>query len=60
MGKKSSTYSLITMMILCVILVPLIAYYLGSWYAYWGHGILAIIFAIIAILLRTKFFWEDE
>lgn len=60
MGKKSSIFSLITIMILCVILAPLTAYYLGSWYAYWGHGILAIIFAVIAILLRTKYFWEEE
>lgn len=51
---------IIAIMILCIILVPIIAYLLGGWYAYWGHAILAIIFAVMAVLLRTRFYWEED
>ncbi|MCK4435937.1 hypothetical protein KAU87_03910 [Candidatus Bathyarchaeota archaeon] len=60
MGKTSVVYAMIAFMILCVILVPLIAYFFGGWYAYWGHALLAIVFAVIAVFLRTKYYWEED
>jgi membrane protein YdbS with pleckstrin-like domain len=50
----------IAIMILCIILVPLTAYFIGGWYAYWSHAILAIIFALAVVLLKTKWYWEEE
>ncbi|MEM3616924.1 MAG: hypothetical protein QXN95_02220 [Candidatus Bathyarchaeia archaeon] len=50
----------ITIMILCVVLVPLMAHYLGGWYAYWSHAILAIIFALAVVLLKTRWYWEED
>ncbi|MEM2242504.1 MAG: hypothetical protein QW827_02390 [Candidatus Bathyarchaeia archaeon] len=47
-------------MILCVLLVPLIAYYIGGWFAYWSHAALAIIFALAAVLLKTRWYWEED
>ncbi|MEM3578840.1 MAG: hypothetical protein QXL54_01280 [Candidatus Bathyarchaeia archaeon] len=50
----------VAVMILCVLLVPLTAYYLGGWLAYWSHAVLAIIFALAAVLLKTMWYWEEE
>jgi hypothetical protein len=47
-------------MILCVVFVPITAYLIGEWYAYWSHGLLAIIFSLIAVYLKTRYYWEDE
>lgn len=53
-------HGLLAMMALCFILVPIIAYLLGGWYAYLGHGLLAIVFAILSVLIRTRYYWEEE
>lgn len=51
---------LLAVMILCVILVPVTAYFLGEWYAYWGHALLAIIFSVLAVLIKTRYYWEED
>jgi hypothetical protein len=53
-------YGLLAVMALCFMLVPAIAYFLGSWYAYWGHALLAIVFAILAVFIKTHYYWEEE
>ncbi|MDH5495350.1 MAG: hypothetical protein OEY24_06585 [Candidatus Bathyarchaeota archaeon] len=53
-------YGLLAIMVLCFILVPIIAYLLGGWYAYWGHGLLAIVFALLAVFIRTRYYWEED
>jgi len=50
----------LTTMILCVILVPVIAYFFGEWYTYWGHALLAIIFSVLAVFMKTHYYWEEE
>jgi hypothetical protein len=57
MGK---IYGFLAILGLCFLLAPVLAYLLGGWWAYWGHGVLAIIFAIIAVLIKTRHYWEDE
>jgi len=47
-------------MILCFVLVPIISYFVGGWYAYWGHAVLAILFAVIITLIRTVYYWEEQ
>jgi len=56
----NKTHFLLVIMALCIILVPVIAYILGGWYAYWGHGLLAIIFAVLAVFIKTRYFWEED
>jgi hypothetical protein len=56
----SKTHLLLVIMALCIILVPVIAYILGGWYAYWGHALLAIIFAVLAVFIKTRYFWEED
>ncbi|MEA2090161.1 MAG: hypothetical protein U9O89_05325 [Thermoproteota archaeon] len=51
---------LIIMMVVCVILVPVIAYLFGGWYAYWGHALLAIVFGVLAVFIKTRYYWEEE
>jgi len=51
---------LLAIMALCFILVPIITYLLGGWYAYWSHALLAIVFAIIAVFIKTHYYWEEE
>lgn len=53
-------YGLLLIIALCFILIPVIAYFLGGWYAYWGHALLAIIFAILAVFIKTRFYWEED
>ena len=53
-------YGLLAVMALCFILVPAVAYLIGGWYAYWGHALLAIIFAILAVIIKTQYYWEEE
>ncbi|MEM2419638.1 MAG: hypothetical protein QXL38_01470 [Candidatus Bathyarchaeia archaeon] len=57
--KKGVLFT-VAIMILCVLLVPLTAYYIGGWFAYWSHAALAIIFALAAVLLKTRWYWEEE
>lgn len=52
-------YVFLAIMAICVLLVPLIAHFLGGWYAYWGHAILGIIFGIFAVLIKIHY-WEEE
>ena len=35
-AEMNKAYIIMVLMALCVILVPLIAYSVGDWYAYWG------------------------
>jgi len=56
----SKIYYLLAIMILCIILVPVIAYLFGGWYAYWGHALLAIIFGVIAVFIKTRYYWEED
>ena len=53
-------HGLLAMMALCFVLVPIIAYLLGGWYAYLGHGLLAIVFAILAVFIRIRYYWEED
>ena len=53
-------YECITIMILCVLLVPVTAYLLGEWYAYWGHAFLAVVFGILAVFMKTRYYWEED
>jgi hypothetical protein len=51
---------LLATMVLCVIMVPVIAYLSGEWYPYWGHALLAIAFGVLAVLIKTHYFWEED
>ncbi|MEM2105470.1 MAG: hypothetical protein QXV21_03250 [Candidatus Bathyarchaeia archaeon] len=53
-------YILLAVMFLCVILAPLIAHLIGEWYAYWGHALLAIVFGLIAVYIKTHYYWEED
>lgn len=53
-------YRLLLIIALCFILIPVIAYFLGGWYAYWGRALLAIIFTILAVFIKTRFYWEED
>ncbi len=57
---ETAVLPILTLMALCIILVLLTAYFLGGWYAYWSHALLAIFFAVLAVLLRTRFYWEED
>jgi len=56
----SKIQGLLAIMALCIILVLVIAYFLGGWYAYWGHALLAIVFGILAVFIKTDYYWEEE
>jgi hypothetical protein len=49
----------IILLSLCFISVPIIAATIGGWYAYWGALIISIIWTIILLILRIKY-WEEE
>jgi len=53
-------YIFLAIMILCIILVPVTAYLLKEWYAYWSHALLAIIFSVLAVLMKTSYYWEED
>ena len=53
-------YGLLAVMALCFMLVPIVAYLFGGWYAYWGHALLAIIFSVMVVLIRTRYYWEEN
>ena len=55
-----AVYGLLAVMALCFILVPIVAYLFGGWYAYWGHALLAIIFSVMVVLIRTRYYWEEN
>ncbi|MFP3984991.1 MAG: hypothetical protein ACLFU9_03360 [Candidatus Bathyarchaeia archaeon] len=56
----TKVYGLLAIMVLCFILVPLVAYLLGGWYAYWAHALFAIIFAVVAVFIKTRYCWEED
>jgi len=53
-------YCLLSIMALCVILVPVVAYLIGGWYAYWGQALLAIVFGVLAVFIKTHYYWEED
>jgi len=53
-------YPFLAVMILCIVLVPATAYLLGEWYAYWGHALLAIVFGVLAVFVRIRYYWEED
>lgn len=53
-------YALSVFLVLCVILVPVTAYWFGEWNAYWGHALLAIVFGVLVVLFKTRYYWEEE
>jgi len=59
-NAMSKIHGLLAIMALCIILVPVIAYLSGGWYAYWGHALLAIVFGVLAVFIKTRYYWEEE
>ncbi|MCW4052162.1 MAG: hypothetical protein NWE78_02995 [Candidatus Bathyarchaeota archaeon] len=53
-------YVILALMSFCVILVPVIAFLLGGWQAYWGHALLGVIFAVVAVWARIHYYWDEE
>jgi len=53
-------YVILGIMAFCFVLVPIIAYLFGGWYAYWGHAVLAIVFAFLAVFIKTHYYWEED
>ena len=51
---------ILAIMALCIILVPVIAYLIGGWYAYWGHVLLAVVFAVLVVFVKTRYYWEED
>jgi hypothetical protein len=33
---------------------------LGEWYAYWGQALVAILFGILLVWIRTRYYWEED
>lgn len=56
----SKIYCLLSVMALCIILIPVIAYLIGGWYTYWGHALLAIVFGVLAVFIKTRYYWEED
>ena len=56
----SKLYGFLAMLAVCFTLAPVLAYVRGGWDAYVAHGVLAILFAIIAVAIKTQYYWEDE
>jgi hypothetical protein len=56
----SKIHGLLAIMVLCIILVPVIAHLLGGWYTYWGHALLAIVFGVLVVFIKTRYYWEEE
>ena len=59
-AMRKSVFLVIAIMFLCVIMVPLTTHFLEEWYAYWSHALLAIVFALATVLLKTKWYWEED
>jgi len=53
-------YVLLAVMALCFTLIPIVAYLFGGWFAYWGHALLAITFSVTVVLIRTRYYWEED
>jgi len=51
---------LIFALVLMFLLVPVVAFLLKDWYAYWGMGFLALLFGIVLIYLKTRYYWEED
>lgn len=56
---EKRVYFLLAIMTLCFLMVPVAAYLLGGWYAYWGHALLAIAFGFLAVWIKTRYYWEE-
>ncbi|MEJ5292186.1 MAG: hypothetical protein WHS82_01185 [Candidatus Methanosuratincola sp.] len=50
----------IVVLALCFASVPIVAYTLGGWYAYWGAALLSAAWATVLLWLRTTEFWEVD
>jgi hypothetical protein len=59
-AAMNKIHGLLAIMALCIVLVPVIAYSLGGWYAYWGHALLAVVFGVLAVFIKTRYYWEEE
>ena len=53
-------YAILAIMAACFILAPIIAHVYGGWFAYWGHALLAIVFAFLAVFIKIHYYWEDD
>ena len=63
MGERVETRLktvLISALALLFVLVPVVAYLLEDWYAYWGQGFLALLFGVLLVYLRTHYYWEEN
>lgn len=45
---------------LTFLMVPVVAYLLEGWYAYWGLGFLAMLFGVLLTYLKTHYYWEED
>jgi hypothetical protein len=55
-AAMKKVHGLLAIMALCIVLVPIIAYFVGGWYAYWGHALLAVVFGVLAVFIKTRYF----
>jgi hypothetical protein len=51
---------LLLSVVLFLILVPAITIAYGEWPAYWGHGLLAIVFSLLLVYVKTRYYWEED
>ena len=52
-------FSLIALAI-CFVMVPVLAAFVGTWYAYWGAMLLSVVWAAILLWLKLTKYWEDD
>jgi hypothetical protein len=60
MKAVKKVIGLLLVMALCLALIPAVAYFWGGWYSYWGHAFLAIVFAVVAVFVKTRYYWEED
>ncbi|NWF86686.1 hypothetical protein HXY32_02590 [Candidatus Bathyarchaeota archaeon] len=53
-------YAFSVFIVVCVIPVPVTAYSLGEWNACWSHALLVIVFGVLVVLLKTRYYWEED
>ncbi len=41
-------------------MVPVVAFLLEGWCAYWGLGFLALLFGVLLTYLKTHYYWEED
>ncbi len=56
-GLKQALYAAL---VVVFVLIPVFAYLLEDWYAFWGHGLLAIIFGALLVYLKTRYYWDEN